>query len=157
MSQQYSMASSTATPTFEVVDRDDVTVLALDDDAAPPWKFTVGRGSHNDVYIDDPTVSQEHAVIEIHLLADGALKIKLVPKQTTNATRIGPVTAKPERKYSIKDCVPFFLGGVKCRVRLCVEEDAPAMELCATQAIATPSPCKDGAAADDAEAPKRQV
>lgn len=56
----------------------------------PPWSFSLGRGSHNDVALDDPTVSDSHAKLEVRLLGDNkAVTLKVV---AVRASRTKPAT-----------------------------------------------------------------
>jgi len=52
----------------------------------PSTGLTIGRSVKNDVYIDDPAASQQHAKIEIKELKDGSLIYFLIDLDSTNHT-----------------------------------------------------------------------
>jgi len=50
--------------------------------------LTIGRSVKNDIYLDDPSASQQHAKIEIKELKDGALIYFVVDLDSTNHTYV---------------------------------------------------------------------
>ena len=52
----------------------------------PLTGLTIGRSVKNDVYLDDPSVSQQHAVIEVKQLTEGGLIYFLKDLKSTNHT-----------------------------------------------------------------------
>lgn len=57
----------------------------------------IGRDKHNDIILDDDTISSEHAVIEVH---DGRYWVE--DRRSTNGTRIGDKRISPEQRVPLK-------------------------------------------------------
>ena len=106
--------------TFTQLDESLITALDLlqrAENGPPPFCFTIGRCSSSDVHVDHPSVSMEHAVLEVALSSSGEPRLKLLALETTNPTQITKhVSCSPGNKYSIKCGQSFMLGAVQCKI-----------------------------------------
>ena len=111
------MLPSATLPEYTFSADGEITLLDIETKAGPPpWSFTVGRGGSNDIVVDDPSVSDQHSIIEIHQLTDGSFRLKLIALQTTNPTKISALKCSPGNKYNLRDGAKFNLGAVSCVV-----------------------------------------
>ncbi len=54
----------------------------------PPSGLTIGRSVKNDIFLDDASVSQQHAKIEVKELKDGSLIYFIIDLESTNHTLV---------------------------------------------------------------------
>ena len=57
----------------------------------------IGRDPHNDIVLDDDTISSEHAVIEVH-----GGRYWLEDRRSTNGTRLGDKRLEPDQRVQLK-------------------------------------------------------
>lgn len=70
--------------------------------------LTIGRSVKNDIYLDDPSASQQHARIEIKELKDGSLIYFVVDLNSTNQTYVNQ-QAITEHLLSDQDVIEIGL------------------------------------------------
>ncbi len=74
--------------------------------------LTIGRSVKNDIYLDDPSVSQQHAKIEIKELKDGSFIYFVVDLDSTNHTYVNQ-QAITEHLLSDQDIIEIGLTNFK--------------------------------------------
>lgn len=74
--------------------------------------LTIGRSVKNDIFLDDPAASQNHAQIEVKELKDGSLIYFVVDLKSTNHTYVNQQTIK-EHLLSDQDEIEIGLSHFK--------------------------------------------